>query len=235
MIQWSTIRDGLPNVHREGWPFIAVTVMLALAFAVILPLLFWPLAILAGWMAIFFRDPERVVPTAPALVVSPADGRVETIVRTAPPPEMGLGEDRLTRVSIFMNVFDCHINRAPTAGRVERIAYKPGKFLSADLDKASEANERNSILIEGYNGHKVGVVQIAGLVARRIVCWTTEGKDIGAGERIGMIRFGSRLDVYLPDGSTVAVNAGQRAIAGETLIATLPGARLTPPFPSRRD
>jgi phosphatidylserine decarboxylase len=177
----------------------------------------------------------RVVPTAPGLVVSPADGRVETIVRATPPAELGLDEIRRTRVSIFMNVFDCHINRAPTAGRVARIAYKPGKFLSADLDKASEANERNSILIEADNGHNVGVVQIAGLVARRIVCWTKEGAGIGAGERIGMIRFGSRLDVYLPDGSTVAVSAGQRAIAGETLIAVLPGATIAPPFPSRRD
>jgi phosphatidylserine decarboxylase len=235
MIRLSTIRDGIPNVHREGWPFIAMAVALALVFAVVVPLLFWPLAILAGWMAIFFRDPVRVVPTAPGLVVSPADGRVETIVRATPPPELGLDETRRTRVSIFMNVFDCHINRAPTAGRVARIAYKPGKFLSADLDKASEANERNSILIEADNGHNLGVVQIAGLVARRIVCWTKDGARIGAGERIGMIRFGSRLDVYLPEGSTVAVSAGQRAIAGETLIAVLPGATLAPPFPSRRD
>jgi phosphatidylserine decarboxylase len=235
MIRLSTIRDGIPNVHREGWPFIAVTVALALVFAAVFQLLFWPLIILAGWMAIFFRDPVRVVPTAPGLVVSPADGRVEAIVRATPPPELGLDETRRMRVSIFMNVFDCHINRAPTAGRVARIAYKPGKFLSADLDKASEANERNSILIEADNGHNVGVVQIAGLVARRIVCWTKEGAGIGAGERIGMIRFGSRLDVYLPEGSTVAVSAGQRAIAGETLIAVLPKATLAPPFPSRRD
>jgi phosphatidylserine decarboxylase len=235
MIRLSTIRDGIPNVHREGWPFIAATVALAVVFAFVFAPLFWLLAILAGWMAIFFRDPVRVVPTAPGLVVSPADGRVETIVRATPPPELGLGVSRLTRVSIFMNIFDCHINRAPTAGRVARIAYKPGRFLSADLDKASEANERNSILIEAESGDNVGVVQIAGLVARRIVCWTREGVGIGAGERIGMIRFGSRLDVYLPEGSTVSVSAGQRAIAGETLIALLPGANLTPPFPSRRD
>jgi phosphatidylserine decarboxylase len=232
---WNSIREAIPNVHREGWPFIAATIVLALVFAAILPLLFWPMAILAGWMAIFFRDPVRVVPSAPDLVVSPADGRVETIVRAMPPPELGLSENRLTRVSIFMNVFDCHINRAPAAGRVARIAYKPGKFLSADLDKASEANERNSILIQTDGGHNVGVVQIAGLVARRIVCWTKEGVGIAAGQRIGMIRFGSRLDVYLPEGSSVAVSAGQRAIAGETVIGLLPGATLAPPFPSRRD
>jgi phosphatidylserine decarboxylase len=235
MIQWNTIREAIPSVHREGWPFIGVTLVVALVAATVVPLLFWPLLFLAGWMAIFFRDPVRVVPTARGLVVSPADGRVETIVRSVPPPELGLGENRLTRVSVFMNVFDCHINRAPTSGRVERIAYKAGKFLSADLDKASEANERNAILIEGDNGHLVGVVQIAGLVARRIVCWTREGAAISAGQRIGMIRFGSRLDVYIPEGSTVTVSAGQRAIAGETLIALLPGVDLTPPFPSRRD
>ena len=159
-------------------------------------------------MAIFFRDPVRVVPTAPGLVVSPADGRVEPIVRAVPPPELGLGEARLARVSIFMNVFDCHINRAPVAGRVARIAYKPGKFLSADLDKASEENERNALVIESESGSDVGVVQIAGLVARRIVCWTKEGAGVAAGERIGMIRFGSRLDVYLPEGSTIVVERG---------------------------
>jgi phosphatidylserine decarboxylase len=235
MIRLDTIRGAIPNVHREGWPFIAVTIVLALVFATLVPLLFWPLLILAGWMAIFFRDPVRVVPTGRGLIVSPADGRVESVVRVAPPPELGLSENRLTRVSVFMNVFDCHINRAPTSGSITRIHYKPGKFLSADLDKASEANERNSILIEGDNGHLVGVVQIAGLVARRIVCWTREGAAISAGQRIGMIRFGSRLDVYLPEGSTVAVSTGQRAIAGETLIALLPGVTLLPPFPSRRD
>ena len=178
MIQWSTIREAIPNVHREGWPFIAVAGCAGARLRHSSSRRFsGRLLILAGWMAIFFRDPVRVVPTAPGLVVSPADGRVETIVRAAPPPELGLGEDPLTRVSIFMNVFDCHINRAPAAGRVARIAYKPGKFLSADLDKASEANERNSILIETDNGQNVGVVQIAGLVARRIVCWTREGSD----------------------------------------------------------
>ncbi len=230
-----SIRDGLPNVHREGWPFIAAVMVLAVISAFFFQPLFWLLLILAGWMAIFFRDPKRVVPTAPGLVVSPADGRVEPVVRAVPPPELGLGETRRTRVSVFMNVFDCHINRAPVAGRVTRIGYKAGRFLSADLDKASEENERNALVIESESGFDVGVVQIAGLVARRIVCWTREGAGLAAGERIGMIRFGSRLDVYLPEHATVVVSAGQRAIAGETVIALLPGATFLPPFPTRRD
>ena len=137
--------------------------------------LFWLLIILAGWMAIFFRDPARVVPAAPGLVVSPADGRVEPILSVVPSPELGLGERALVRVSVFMNVFDCHINRAPLAGLVKRIVYKPGKFLSADLDKASEENERNALVIQSESGFDVGVVQIAGLVARRMLCWTKEG------------------------------------------------------------
>src|SRR4051794_30990252 len=152
----------MPPIHREGWPFIAATIALAIVFAFIFKPLFWAVLVLAGWMALFFRDPARVVPTAPGLVVSPADGRVEPVVRAAPPPELGLGAARLPRVSIFMNVFDCHINRAPVAGRVRRIAYRPGKFLSADLDKASDDNERNAIVIESESGPEVIVVQIAG-------------------------------------------------------------------------
>ncbi|MGH6922381.1 MAG: phosphatidylserine decarboxylase [Propylenella sp.] len=230
-----SVREAIPDIHREGWPFIAVTLALAILFAFVFPPLFWLLAIVAGWMAIFFRDPVRVVPTSHGLVVSPADGRIEPIVAAVPPPEFGLGTEPMTRISVFMNVFDCHINRAPVAGRVARIAYKAGKFLSADLDKASEANERNSLLIEAAGGARVGVVQIAGLVARRILCWTSEGAELAIGERIGMIRFGSRLDVYLPEGSLVVVGAGQRAIAGETVIALLPGAEFRPPLSLRRD
>jgi len=230
-----SIREALPRVHREGWPFLAVTGALAILFALVFPPLYWILSVLFGWMVIFFRDPVRVVPTAPGLVVSPADGRVEPIVQATPPPELELGPKRRPRVSIFMNVFDCHINRAPVAGRVVRIAYKPGRFVSADLDKASEANERNGLVVEAEGGQMVGVVQIAGLVARRILCWTSEGALLSAGERIGMIRFGSRLDIYLPEGSIIMASAGQRATAGETLIAVLPGASLSPPFPTRSD
>jgi phosphatidylserine decarboxylase len=230
-----SVRDALPTIHREGWPFIAATLALALVFAFLYAPLFWLLLILAGWMAVFFRDPVRVVPVAPGLVLSPADGRVEPIAVAAPPAELGLDTAPHVKISIFMNIFDCHINRAPAAGRILRIAYKPGKFLSADLDKASEANERNGVVIETGNGATLAVVQIAGLVARRILCWTREGATVVAGERIGMIRFGSRLDVYLPDGSTVVVNPGQRAIAGETVIALLPGAHYALPVETRVD
>jgi len=229
------VRDALPNIHREGWPFIAATLVLALFALLLFTPLFWLLLILAGWMAIFFRDPVRVVPIGPGLVVSPADGRVEPVVRAAPPPELDLGGEARTRISVFMNVFDCHINRAPVAGRVAHIAYKAGAFLSADLDKASEANERNGFVIETEGGQALAVVQIAGLVARRIVVWAREGARLEPGERIGMIRFGSRLDVYLPEGATVVAQAGQRAIAGETVLALLPGAQLAPPMTTRSD
>jgi phosphatidylserine decarboxylase len=230
-----SVRESFPPIHREGWPFIGATLVLALVFAFIFVPMFWLLLLLAGWMTVFFRDPVRIVPVAPGLVVSPADGRVEKIVRAVPPAEIGLSETPLTRVSVFMNVYDCHINRAPVGGRITRIAYRAGKFLNADLDKASEANERNALVIETGDGHRLGVVQIAGLVARRILCWTREGAGIEPGARIGMIRFGSRLDVFLPEGSVVAVGAGQRAIAGETVIAWLPGSRPAPPYPTRRE
>ncbi len=183
---------------------------------------------------IFFRDPVRTVPVDSGIIVSPADGRIEPVVEVVPPPELGLGVVPLTRISVFMNVFDCHINRAPAAGTVETVAYRPGKFLSADLDKASEDNERNGIVIVTAGGERIGVVQIAGLIARRILCWTEMGAPLEQGDRFGMIRFGSRLDVFLPDGSTVLVHSGQRAIAGETILASLPGARLKPPFGSRK-
>jgi phosphatidylserine decarboxylase len=230
-----SIREAIPDVHREGWPFIAVTLVLALVALPFFQPFFWVLLILAGWMCIFFRNPVRVVPVAPGLVVSPADGRVEPIVRAVPPAELGLGERPMTRVSVFMNVFDCHINRAPASGRVARVAYHPGKFVSADLDKASEDNERNGLVIDTDTGHRLGVVQVAGLVARRIVCWTGEGDHLAAGERFGMIRFGSRLDVYLPEGSVVAVSQRQRAVSAETILAYLPGDRAAPPFETRLD
>jgi phosphatidylserine decarboxylase len=153
-------------------------------------------------------------------VVSPADGRVSLVVNAVPPPELGLSDRPLPRISIFMSVFDCHVNRSPVTGRIERIAYTAGKFLNADLDKASEDNERNAFLIATEKG-RIGVVQIAGLVARRIVVWSKEGQALTAGERIGMIRFGSRLDVYLPAGTVPHVSEGQTALAGETVLADL--------------
>jgi len=171
------------------------------------------------WCAYFFRDPPRVTPVSGRLVVSPADGRVSRIANAVPPAELGLGEKPLPRVSIFMSVFDCHVNRSPVSGRVERMVYHPGKFLSADLDKASEDNERNAFIISGRV--RVGVVQIAGLIARRIVPFVQEGQAVAAGDRIGMIRFGSRVDIYLPEGGKALVAEGQTALAGETVLADL--------------
>ena len=216
----ASIRSQLAPVHREGLPFIGL-------FALVSLFLFWlwsPLGWLATmatlWCVYFFRDPARVTPIREGIVVSPADGRVSRITNAVPPKELGLGERTMARGSIFMSVFDCHVNRSPVTGKIERIAYHHGAFLSADLDKASENNERNSYLIT-IGKERVGVVQIAGLIARRIVCFVREGSTVGAGERIGMIRFGSRVDVYLPDGVRPLVAEGQTAIAGETIIADL--------------
>jgi phosphatidylserine decarboxylase len=183
----------------------------------------WVLVGLTIWIATFFRDPVRTTPHGDALIVAPADGLVTMIARVAPPPELrgsdGLADGECTRVSIFMSVFDVHINRAPITGRIRRIAYVPGKFVNADLDKASEDNERQHFLIEGAGGLRLGVTQIAGLVARRILSFVREGDDVEAGQRIGLIRFGSRVDVYLPAGTSPKVLLGQRSIAGETVLA----------------
>lgn len=211
----------LKPMHREGIPFVA-------AFAVASLLLFWlwePLGWiglgLTVWCYYFFRDPVRAVPLNKGLMVSPADGVVSMIAPAVPPAELGLGPAPMLRISVFMSVFNCHVNRAPVAGRVTAVAYRPGKFLNAAMDKASEDNERNGLAIEMEDGRKIGVVQIAGLVARRIVCWTAPGATLRTGERFGLIRFGSRLDIYLPDGIEPQVALGQNAIAGETVIAVL--------------
>jgi phosphatidylserine decarboxylase len=185
------------------------------------PPLGWLGVIATLWCVYFFRDPPRVTAIQDGIVVAPADGRVCQVVRMVPPRELELGERPLPRISIFMSVFDCHINRSPIAGRIERIIYRAGKFISADLDKASEDNERNAFIIVNGADQRVAVVQIAGLVARRIVCFAREGDSLGAGQRIGMIRFGSRVDVYLPEGTRVLAGEGQIATAGETLIADL--------------
>jgi phosphatidylserine decarboxylase len=213
-----TIRHTIVPVHREGWPFIA-------GFAVVTVLLGWlwgPLfylgLVLTAWCAYFFRDPKRVTPVDDDLVISAADGKVSAIGPVAPPEELGLGTAPMMRISVFMNVFSVHINRAPVRGKVTAIAYRPGKFLNADLDKASSENERNGLIIESPHG-PIGVVQVAGLVARRILCWSKQGDDLSVGERFGLIRFGSRVDLYLPDGSIPRVAIGQIAVAGETIIA----------------
>jgi phosphatidylserine decarboxylase len=216
-----SIRAQLVPLHREGYPFVGVFALISLFLFLLWPALGWVGTVLTVWCAYFFRDPPRVTPVREGIVVSPADGRVSRIINAVPPAELGLGTKSLTRVSIFMSVFDCHVNRSPVSGRIERMAYRPGAFVNADLDKASEDNERNCLVIATPNGTQIGVVQIAGLVARRIVPFVKQGTSVGAGERIGMIRFGSRVDVYLPEGTRALVAEGQTATAGETVIADL--------------
>jgi phosphatidylserine decarboxylase len=216
-----SILSTLTPIHPEGHRFLAIFAGVTLFFFWLATPLGWIGVVLTLWCAYFFRDPVRVTPIRPGLVISPADGRISSIVEVIPPAELELGEDLRTRISVFMNVFDCHVNRAPVPGRIERIVYSPGIFLNAELDKASEDNERNSLVIDLDDGGKLGVVQIAGLVARRIVCWAKEDDILEAGERFGLIRFGSRLDIYLPPGKVPQVILGQRAVAGETVLADL--------------
>jgi phosphatidylserine decarboxylase len=210
-------------IHRAGYPFIAIGLVLALVLGhwVWAPL-GWLFAILTLWVCYFFRDPVRVTPLRDGLVVSPADGRVSMIVTAVPPAETGLPAEPMTRISVFMNVFDCHVNRAPVTGRIVEQVYTPGLFLNAELDKASEDNERNAVVIE-TGATRIGVVQIAGLVARRIVTFVREGDEVAAGQRIGLIRFGSRVDVYLPLSAQILAGLDQMAIAGETVLADLRG------------
>ncbi len=216
----NSIRAQVPPVHPEGYPFIGGFALASLILFWIWTPLGWIGTVLTIWCALFFRDPVRVTPVRDGIVVAPADGRVSMITQAMPPAELGLGDKPLPRISIFMSVFNCHVNRSPATGKIERIAYRPGVFINAELDKASEDNERNSLVIASANG-RIGVIQIAGLVARRIVCFVREGQAIGAGERFGLIRFGSRLDVYLPDGTQALVSEGQTAVAGETILADL--------------
>ena len=208
-------------VHREGYPFIAAFAGATLVFYLLWTPLGWIGAGLTVWCYYFFRDPERVTPSRAGLVVSPADGVVSGAGPAGPPEELGLGNAPRNRVSIFMDVFNCHVNRAPVAGTVARIAYRPGRFVNAALDKASEDNERNGLVLALGDGREVGVVQIAGLVARRILCEVSEGDALETGARFGMIRFGSRLDVYLPEDVAALVAVGQTMVAGESVIADL--------------
>ncbi len=220
-----TIKSTFVPVHPEGYRFIAIFGGIALLlFWFGIPFLGWAGIVLTLWCAYFFRDPERVTPTREGLVISPADGRVSLIVDVVPPPELELPREPMTRVSVFMNVFDVHVNRAPVAARIAKLTYIPGLFVNAELDKASEDNERQALTLVLNDGRKIGVVQIAGLVARRIVKFVDEGRELQVGERFGLIRFGSRVDVYLPKGVAPLVSVGQRAIAGETVIADLSSA-----------
>ena len=216
----NTITSTFVPVHREGWKFVAIAAAVTLVlYWFDLDLLALLALVLTLWCTYFFRDPERVTPLRQGLVISPADGRVSAIESVVPPPELDLPRETFTRISVFMNVFDVHINRAPVDARIAHIAYVPGKFLNAELDKASEDTERQAMTLELENGRKIGVVQIAGLVARRIVKFVDDGDMLKAGERFGLIRFGSRVDVYLPKGVSVFAVVGQRAIAGETVLA----------------
>jgi phosphatidylserine decarboxylase len=217
-----SITTSFAPVHKEGWRFVAI-------FAAVTLLFFWlgyaPIGwlgvILTLWCAYFFRDPVRVTPTQEGLIISPADGRISAIENVIPPPELDLPRETMTRISVFMNVFDVHVNRSPIAAKINKIIYIPGLFLNAELDKASEDNERQAFTIETMGGVKMGVVQIAGLVARRIVKFVGENERLEVGQRIGLIRFGSRVDVYLPKGIAPLACLGQRAVAGETVLADL--------------
>ncbi len=219
-----TIVDSLAPVHRDGHKFIAIAAGLALLFFLIWPPLAWICVIAALYIAYFFRDPDRVTPLREGLIIAPADGRIAAIETVTPPTEMGLGPDPRVRISTFLSVLDVHITRAPVSGKLVRSVYIPGAFLNAALDKASEENERRVMIIEKPDGTEIGVVQIAGLVARRIVPFVHEGDSVGVGERVGLIRFGSRVDVYLPPGKHALVAVGQLANAGETVLADLQSA-----------
>jgi len=223
---------GWPSIHPEGRKFGIAATVISLVFLLALDweIVGWPLLMLSAGVFAFFRDPERVVPQGENLIVAPADGLVTLIEEVEPPVELqmddssgsrGLGPGRMTRISIFMSVFDVHINRAPVGGTVRRVIYIPGKFMNADLDKASEENERQHILIERSDGLPIGFTQIAGLVARRIIPFVKPGDMLAAGQRVGLIRFGSRVDVFLPRGTDPKVLLGQKVVAGETVLAEI--------------
>jgi phosphatidylserine decarboxylase len=219
----ASIRSQIAPVNSEGYPFVGTFALASLVLMWLWSPLGWLGVVATLWCAYFFRDPARVTPLRDGLVIAPADGRVSRVINAVPPQELALGDKPVPRISIFMSVFDCHVNRSPVSGRIERMSYRPGRFVNADLDKASDDNERNCLMIRTASGAEIGVVQIAGLIARRIVPFVKQGTSVGAGERIGMIRFGSRVDVYLPDGVRPLAAEGQTAIAGETIVADLRG------------
>jgi len=215
------LKDILVPINREGWPFIGIFAAVTAILFMFAEPLGWIGVVLTAWCVYFFRDPDRVTPLGDDLIISPADGVVQLIDTAAPPSELGMGDTPLRRVCIFMNVFNVHVNRVPANGTITATAYRPGKFLNASLDKASEFNERQSVRMTMSGGKELAFVQIAGLVARRIVCYIQEGETVLGGARFGLIRFGSRVDVYLPEGAVPQVALGQQAVAGETVIADL--------------
>lgn len=218
-------RQTLPPMHPAGRPFVAGGTAATMFLRRFSPAAAVLGAVATVCCAAFFREPRRVPAEDTAITgiaVAPADGTVSSITPAPAPTELGLGPEPRPRVSVFLSVFDAHVQRIPVDGEVRRVAYRPGRFLSADLDKASEDNERNSVLLESTGGARIGVVQIAGLLARRIVCDVAPGDEVAAGETYGLIRFGSRVDTYLPAGSRVEVAVGQRTVGGETVLAALP-------------
>ncbi len=222
----ATVKYRMPSVHSEGIKYVVIAAAITVVLFFISSILGWLSVMLTIWVAAFFRDPVRVTPVGEGLIVAPADGLVTMIQEVAPPRELTGGDGGIpatpaTRVSIFMSVFDVHINRSPIPGRVTRVVYIPGKFVNAELDKASEDNERQHFVVEGQSGVRIAFTQIAGLVARRIVRFAKEGDTVAAGQRIGLIRFGSRVDVYLPAGTAAQVALGQRTLAGETILGRL--------------
>jgi len=218
-----TILGAFVPIHPDGYKFVAGAALTTLILFALAPPLGWLAALATAWCAYFFRDPERVISARNGLVVSGADGKIAAITRAVPPRELQLGTEPLTRISVFLSIFDVHIVRAPVAGRIVRSAYVPGAFLNAELDKASEENERHAYVIETEKGRKTGLVLIAGLIARRIVTFVDERASVVQGERVGLIRFGSRVDVYLPEGAHVLAEIGQTAIGGETVLAEFMG------------
>ncbi|GGB31888.1 phosphatidylserine decarboxylase proenzyme [Sphingomonas metalli] len=225
----STVKWRFPTVHPEGRKYAAIAFGLTLLLTILSKVLFWPMIGVTIWVLTFFRDPVRTTPQGDGLIVAPADGLVTMIQRVPIPRELigDLGEAPLIRVSMFMSVFDVHINRTPIAGTIRQVVYISGKFLNADLDKASDENERQHIVVEGRDGRRIGFTQIAGLVARRIVPFVKPGDMVATGQRVGLIRFGSRVDVYLPDDCAPQVTLGQRTIAGETVIGRVDGVPVT--------
>jgi len=215
-------------VHPAGWPFVALFAVVSLVLALFSDALGVIGLILTAWCIWFFRDPERTPPADSSAVISAADGRIQMITRVAPPPELGMGPAELTRISVFLNIFNVHVNRVPASGRITGLHYRPGKFFNASFDKASVDNERQSVRMTTIDGHEIVFVQIAGLIARRIICDLTDGQQVVGGDRFGLIRFGSRTDVYLPEGSVVAVQVGDHVAGGESVLAHLPSVAVQP-------
>ncbi|WP_273756468.1 phosphatidylserine decarboxylase [Bartonella sp. MM73XJBT] len=214
-----SIHNGFTPIHKEGYPFIVAFFIISLILGWIWSPLFWCGLVLTVWCIYFFRNPDRVIPLNSDWIISPADGRISFVEPCVPPEELGLGQEEMIRISVFMDIFSCHINRIPISGTIESIVYRPGRFVNAELDKASQFNERNGMVIDSKHG-KIGMVQIAGMLARRIVCWAKENDSVTVGERFGLIRFGSRLDIYIPNAVKLRVAVGQIAIAGETVLGS---------------